>query len=723
MHAKGLSHFDRRALFVYTEPMTNIIETIAAGHGVRPQQVQTALDLLNEGATIPFIARYRKEQTGNLDEDVLQAIAQEWKYQNNLLERKQSILGLLEEKKLLNDSIKKAVLEVPTLAALEEVYRPYKEKRKTKASEAMAAGYGPLADQIWKQKADPKTLGDEEALVQAGYILAERIAEDPAMRQIVRKRMERESCMESTLKKDAQDEKGVFETYYDFSQSVRSIPSHRVLALERGEKEKVLTVTLSADTQAMQEDLARKIIRNPKSRPYLEGVIADALSRLMLPSIKREIRSNLREKAHAKAIENFASNLEHLLMTRPVKGMRVMAWDPGYAHGCKLALLDEHGSLLDTAILFPFRNSSQKEVPANQRSQAEQLILKWKPQLIVIGNGTASRESEALVASIVSDHPELEISYVIGSETGASVYSASDLAREEFPDLPVEKRSAISIGRRVQDPLSELVKIDPQALGIGEYQHDVSQKQLRENLDFVTDKVVNRVGVNVNTASFSLLRHVSGLTKPSINKILKARSVHPFTSRTQLEKLLSAKAYEQSIGFLRIARPENPLDATGIHPESYALTDQLLSLLNLDLSRQNDPAFARVLSKQNAKDLAGKLNAGEYTIADILEELKKPGLDPRDSLDGPILKKGVMQIEDLHPGMELQGTVRNVTSFGAFVDIGLHDDGLVHISKMAKRRINDPSEIVHTGQIVTVYVLETDLRRGRISLSLLPPRT
>ncbi len=700
-----------------------IIQMLADQLHLKKEQVVSVLDLFDEGATIPFIARYRKEQTGAMDEDQLRTIEQTRNYLISLEERKESILGILEEKKLLNDKLKKEIEACTTLTALEDVYRPYKEKRKTKASEAIAAGYEPLADEIWKQKKDPATLGDEEGLKQAGYILAERLSDRADLRNRVKEQLEKYESITSQKKKDAEDEAGVFETYYDFSNPLRNIPSHRVLALDRGEAQKVLTVSITCDQEQMEEQLARKLFKRGPAFDYLKEVLHDALTRLILPSVKREIRTSLREKAHEQAIAGFASNLEHLLMTRPVKGQVLLSWDPGYAHGCKLAVLDQQGNLLETTVVFPFRGKKfSVEDRDYQRALKEtrRLMDLYHPTLIVVGNGTASRESVDLIAKLLEDYPNA--SYVVGSEAGASVYSASELAKEEFPDLPVEERSAISIGRRVQDPLSELVKIDPRSLGIGEYQHDISQKRLKETLDFVTDKAVNRVGVNVNTASFSLLKHIAGLTKPQINKILKARETHRFTDRKQLEKLLSPKAYEQSIGFLRIPDGDNALDRTGIHPESYDLARKLMAAENLDFSALNTKSFKDALAKLNAQKVARELSADVYTITDMIQELASPGLDPRDSLEGPILKKGVLQLEDLTPGMELQGTVRNVTSFGAFVDIGLHEDGLVHISRMAVRFVKDPKDLVHTGQIVTVYVVDVDLRRKRISLSMVPLR-
>lgn len=697
----------------------DILKRTAELLGLPERQVQAAHDLLEEGATIPFIARYRKEQTGSLDEDQLRNIEQTWKYQTALQERKETVLAVLQEKSVLNDDLKKAVLDAATQAELEEIYRPYKEKRKTKASAAIEAGFGPIADSLFELKTRPDTL-DDDTLEQAGYILAERIANTPAVRQAVRTELLEKESLTSTLKKDAEDPQGIYEMFYDFTNPIKTIPHHRVLAMDRAEKEKVITVSITSDNEDIERRIRQILFGRKPVSDWMMAVIHDALIRLILPSVKREIRSELRENAHKKAIQGFASNLEHLLMARPLKGQVILSWDPGYLNGCKLAVLSKEGSLLHTCVVYPFKHGSKVSPEARFYQEAvaktKELLRRFHPTLIVIGNGTASQESIELISSILPEFPE--VSYVIGNEAGASVYSASPLAKEEFPDLPVEERSAISIGRRVQDPLSELVKIDPQSLGIGEYQHDVSQKQLRETLDFVTDKVVNRVGVNVNTASVSLLRHIAGLKKPQISKILKARENHPFTDRTELASLLSDTIYEQSIGFLRIHSGSNPLDNTGIHPESYPLAARILEKTNLSLNNMHSDAFSRTLKSLNAQRLSQELGSDPYTVSDILSELASPGLDPRDALDGPILKKGILHLEDLQPGMEMEGTVRNVTSFGAFVDIGVHEDGLVHISQLADRFVKDPNEIVHVGQVVRTRILEVDPKRKRIALTM-----
>ncbi len=672
------------------------------------------LELLEGGATIPFIARYRKEVTGRLDEDQLRRIQQVHAYTLGLQARKESVRELIGEKGLMTPELDTALKEAKTLAEVEELYRPFKEKRNTTATQAIADGHGPLADRILAQDRPFPADEDPSALQAAGWIVAEKFSDDPKIRETVKNFLEKTGVMESKKKKDAVDEKGVYEMYYDFADPVRKIPGHRVLAMERGEKEKILSIALEFDYPALEQRLARQIIRRPDAASWLSAVMHDALVRLIVPSVRRQIRSELREKACNAAIAGFSVNLENMLMTRPLKGKSVLAWDPGYVHGCKLAMLDPSGNLLATDVVYPFRGKGQ-EAQAIRRTR--ELLTEYRPDVVVIGNGTASRESEALVADIIREFPE--ISYVIGSEAGASVYSASQLAKEEFPDLAVETRSAVSIGRRVQDPLSELVKIDPKSLGIGEYQHDVPQKQLKEALDFVTDKAVNRVGTDVNTASPSLLMHVSGLTKTQIARILRAR---PIRTRTQLESVLTPKAYEQAVGFLRIPDGVEPLDATGIHPESYGFARQFLQDHGLDAADMRSQAFRDSLKRINPVQEARRLGVGTDTMIDIIRELRNPGLDPRDSLDAPVLKKDVLSIEDLVPGMELQGTVRNVTSFGAFVDIGLHDDGLVHISRMADHFVKDPREVAATGQIVKVWVHDIDRKRGRVGLSLTAPK-
>ena len=715
--------------------MEEVIKYLVTTLGLEEKQINTVLTMLSEGATIPFIARYRKEQTGNLDEDQIRAIEEQYKYQENLLTRKQDVIRLIDEKGMLTPEIEESVMKCVKLAEVEDIYRPYKEKKKTKASEAIKNGLEPLAKMIMSF---PTTgsLGDmakkfiteavptaESAIEGAGYIIAEWISDNASYRKWIRYNTFQNATISSKIKKNAEDENKLYEMYYDFTDKVKYIKHYRVLALNRGESEKVLTVSIDMDIEAIEGYLESKLIKNKDSYvvDLVKSSIKDSLKRLILPSIEREIRSELTEKSETIAIETFGTNLEHLLLTRPIKGMTVLGFDPGYVNGCKLAVVDPSGKYLDSIVIKPFLNGSNQDKYIEQsKIIVAALIKKYNVDIIAIGNGTASRESEKFCAEMIKEH-NLNCQYVIVSEAGASIYSASKLAIEEFPDLAVEKRSAVSIGRRLQDPLSELVKIDPKSIGVGEYQHDVNQKQLGEALDFTTSKVVNEVGVNVNTASKSILKYVSGLTKSVIENIYKYKEDKKITSREEIKKIkgVSDKVYEQAIGFLRIPDSSNELDNTGIHPESYELTNKLLNKLNLSIQDINSEEFKETLKKQNASKLASELDSDIYTIEDILKELANPGLDPRDELEAPLLKSDVLHIEDLKIGMELQGTVRNVASFGAFVDIGLHDDGLVHISKMSKSFVKNPNDIVHVGDIVTCYVADIDLTKQKVQLSLI----
>ena len=682
----------------------NIIEQLASTLKISTKQIGEVLSLLSEGATIPFIARYRKERTGNLNEDQIRAIEEQYKYQENLLKRKEDVIRLIDEKGLLTEEIKNSVLACTKLTEIEDVYRPYKEKKKTKATEAIKAGLEPLAKKImaFPTKGSMETLASgynmdvNKAVEGASYIIAEWISDNANTRKYIRNYVYNNGLITSKLKPKAVDENKLYEMYYNFSERIKYAKHFHILAMNRGEDQKILSVGLEYDLDYIQANQENKWIKNKESYvvDVVKASIKDSLKRLIMPSIEREIRSELTDNASKKAIETFQANLENLLLTRPVKNSRVLGFDPAFRTGCKLAVLD---------------CSAKKML---------ELIDKYNIDLIAIGNGTASRESEKFVSEVIKG---TKVKYVIVSEAGASVYSASPLAKEEFPDLTVEKRSAVSIGRRIQDPLSELVKIDPKSIGIGEYQHDVNQKELNESLDFTVSKVVNEVGVNVNTASKSILKYISGLTKSVIEKIYKAKEERAFTSREDLKKVkgISDKVYEQAVGFLRV-KGANPLDNTGIHPESYELTNKLLKELNLDIKDINSVAFKDVLSKANVKELSMKLESDTFTIEDIIKELSTPGLDPRDSLEAPILKSDILELKDLKVGMELQGTVRNVTSFGAFVDIGLHDDGLVHISKMAKTFVKDPKEVVNVGDIVTVYVCDVDKDKQKVALSLIP---
>lgn len=703
----------------------NIIEQLASTLKISTKQIEEVLSLLSEGATIPFIARYRKERTGNLNEDQIRAIEEQYKYQENLLKRKEDVIRLIDEKGLLTEEIRNSVLACSKLTEIEDVYRPYKEKKKTKATEAIKAGLEPLAKKImaFPTKGSIETLASgynmdvDKAVEGASYIIAEWISDNANTRKYIRNYVYNNGLITSKLKPKAVDENKLYEMYYNFSERIKYAKHFHILAMNRGEEKKILSVGLEYDLDYIQANQENKWIKNKESYvvDVVKASIKDSLKRLIMPSIEREIRSELTDNASKKAIETFQANLENLLLTRPVKNSRVLGFDPAFRTGCKLAVLDYSGALLEIAVIYPHEPHNDK---AGSAKKMLELIDKYNIDLIAIGNGTASRESEKFVSEVIKG---TKVKYVIVSEAGASVYSASSLAKEEFPDLTVEKRSAVSIGRRIQDPLSELVKIDPKSIGIGEYQHDVNQKELNESLDFTVSKVVNEVGVNVNTASKSILKYISGLTKSVIEKIYKAKEERAFTSREDLKNVkgISDKVYEQAVGFLRV-KGANPLDNTGIHPESYELTNRLLKELNLDIKDINSVAFKDVLSNANVKELSTKLESDTFTIEDIIKELSTPGLDPRDSLEAPILKSDILELKDLKVGMELQGTVRNVTSFGAFVDIGLHDDGLVHISKMAKTFVKDPKEVVNVGDIVTVYVCDVDKDKQKVALSLIP---
>ncbi|WP_348664563.1 Tex family protein [Dubosiella newyorkensis] len=705
--------------------MQEILKILTNDLGLPSKNIQAVLDLLQEGATIPFIARYRKEKTGNMNEDQIKEIESQFSYQNNLMQRKEDVIRLIEEKGLLNEELRSKILSARKLVEVEDLYRPYKEKKKTKASEAIAKGLLPLAEAILSQKQTSlkdlvfaySKLPAEEALEGAGYIIAEKISEDADLRVWIRDQILKYGSIASKIKKDAEDPKHTYEIYYDFSCRLKRLKHFQTLALNRGEKEKILNVHLEYDLDSIQRYASQRWIRSSSpAQPFLQDAIKDALKRLILPSIQREIRSMLSEEADDKAIQTFSINLEHLLLTRPFKKARVLGFDPAFRTGCKLAVLDENGNVLAIDVIYPAAPHNDFE---GSKKKIVSLLKKYNVDLIAIGNGTASRESERFVSTVLKEFPSVK--YVIVSEAGASVYSASKLAQEEFPDLSVEKRSAISIGRRIQDPLSELVKIEPKSIGVGEYQHDVNQKKLQEMLDFTTQKIVNQVGVPINTASKSILSYVSGLNKRAINALYAYKEKTPITSRKQIREIrgISDATYEQCVGFLRIPESENILDRTGIHPESYALTQELLDRLGLDLKDRQERHFLRKLAIANIDQLALDLKSDPYTIQDIIKELSHPGRDVRETLEAPLLKSGILELKDLTIGMKLEGTVRNVVSFGAFVDIGLHEDGLVHISKLADRFVSDPNEIVHVGDIVSCTVIGIDPIKERVQLSLL----
>lgn len=702
-----------------------VIEELSSELNIKINQIKAVLTLLEEGSTIPFIARYRKEATGALDENQITKIEEKYRYYNNLMERKETVIRLIDEKGMLTDEIKKNILNCTKLVEVEDIYLPYKEKKKTKATEAIKMGLEPLAKAImaFPTKGSLESLcgivpnvEKDVALENAKYIISEWISDNAYYRKFVRNYIWNNASIVSKIKKNAVDEKKTYEIYYDFTEKVKYIKPYRVLAINRAEKENVISVKLDYDNDYIFNSLSNKIIKNKESFvvDYVNDAIKDALKRLIYPSIERDVRSELTEKSEDNAIEVFKDNLENLLMTRPVKGYRVLGFDPAFRTGCKLACLDEKGNVLHKDVIYPHEPKNEKEA---SRIKLLNLIKTYNINLIAIGNGTASRESEEFVANTIKDLKD--VYYTIVSEAGASVYSASKEAQREFPDYEVQERSAVSIGRRVIDPLSELVKIDPKSIGVGEYQHDVNSKKLTESLDNTVSKVVNEVGVNINTASNFILKYVSGLTATVINKIQKFKEKKEFTSREEIKKLTTDKVYEQCVGFLRINNSINPLDNTGIHPESYELTSKLLKLLNLDIKDIKTEEFKHKLENIDLEKLTKELNSDIYTVTDIIKELKNPGLDPRSEAPETILRSDVLTIDDLSIGMELKGTVRNVASFGAFVDIGLHDDGLLHISKMSKNFVKDPKDIVSVGDILTVYISDIDKNKGKVQLSLI----
>ena len=713
-----------------------IIKEIASNLNITDKQVEVVLTMLQEGNTVPFIARYRKEATGALDEETIRSINEVYLYQVNLLKRKEDVIRLIDEKGMLTDELKDSIMKCTKLVDVEDLYRPYKEKKKTKATEAIALGLEPLAKMIMSFPSSgsledmaskfvkDKVKSVEEAIQGAKYVIAEWISDNASYRKWIRSYFYKNGVLVSKIKKNANDESKVYEMYYDYSEAVKYIKPHRILAINRGEKEKILTVSIDVDKEGILDFLEKKIIKNGTSF-VVESVreaIEDSYKRLIAPSIEREIRAELSEKGEEAAIDNFGKNLEALLLTPPMKEQIVLAFDPGFVNGCKLAVVDKNGKYLDSTVIKPFLNSNAQGRIKESMDVVVNLIKKYKVNIIAIGNGTASRESEKFCADMIKEY-NLDCKYVIVSEAGASIYSASPIAAEEFPDLAIEKRSAVSIGRRLQDPLAELVKIPPEGIGVGLYQHDVSQKKLSSSLDFVVEKCVNSVGVNVNTASSSLLSYVSGLTKKTCQKLIDYREkVGKILSRDEIQKkkLLSDKAYEQAIGFLRISDGNNPLDKTGIHPESYDIANTLLKGLGFDISDIGSLELIDALNKIDVKSYVEKLETDQYTLEDVILSLKKPNLDPRDEMPQPLLRSDVLDIKDLSLGMKLQGTVRNVVDFGAFIDIGLHNDGLAHISKLTDKYIKHPSEVVSVGDIVDCYVDDINLEKGKVSLSLIP---
>lgn len=706
-----------------------IIKNIASDLNVKDSQVASALKLLSEGATIPFIARYRKEVTGALDEEQLRKINEVYAYEVNLLERKESVIKLIDEKGLLTDELKEKILNAEKLVEVEDLYRPFKEKKKTKATDAINNGLEPLAKMImsFPTKGDitsltSKFINDkvktvEEAVTGASYIIAEYISDNAYYRKWLRNFIFKNGFIISKKKKDAEDEKKVYEMYYDFKEEVSKIKSYRVLAINRAEKEKIVTVSIDIDDVKVLSFFEEKIIKNKESFAVdiVKNAIKDSYKRLIFPSVEREIRAALSEKAEDVAIKNFSENLENLLLTPPIKDKMVLGFDPAYRTGCKLAVLNPVGKVLKIEKIYP-------HPPVNKYEEAKaktiDLINKYNIDIVAIGNGTASRESEKFISDVIKSI-DRKVDYIIVSEAGASVYSASPLAIKEFPDLVVEERSAISIGRRLQDALSKLVKITPESIGVGLYQHDVNAKKLSSSLDFVVTSAVNEVGVNINTASPSLLKYISGLTKTYIDKIIKYREEKgKILSREEVlkNKLLSEKVYEQAIGFMRVEGGSNIFDTTDIHPESYDIAKKVMEILNInsdEIGKCSDK-----LKNINAKNLASKLGTDEYTIDTILKSFAKAHRDPRDEMEKPILKSDILEIKDLKINDKLEGTVRNVVDFGAFVDIGLHNDGLIHISKMSKNYIKHPSEVLKVGDIISVYVIGIDKEKEKVQLSL-----
>ena len=716
--------------------MVNIEERLVKELGITLKQVQNVIKLLDEGNTVPFISRYRKEQTGGLSDDVLRKFFERLTYLRNLKERKEDVLRLIDEQGKLNDDIVKALEKADTLTEVEDIYRPYKQKKRTRATIALEKGLKPLADLILegtfkgdiKEEASKyideqkKVLTTDEAINGALDIVAEVISDDAGFRKWIRELVMREGKIES---KGSSEEPTPFEMYYEYSEDVNKIPAHRILAINRGEKEKVLSVKIVANEEKIITYLQNRLLKNNEvTDEYLKLAIKDSLKRLIYPSIEREIRSELTDKGEEGAILIFKENLKALLMQAPIKGKVVMGYDPGFRTGCKVAVLDSTGKFLEKATVYPTLPKNDVE---GTKKILKELIYKYDVDVISLGNGTASRESEEVVSEMISEIKKetgKELAYVIVSEAGASVYSASELAAKEYPDLDVTIRGAISIGRRLQDPMAELVKIDPKAIGVGQYQHDVTPKKLDESLAGVVEDSVNKVGVDLNTATPSLLTYIAGVNASIANNIVAYRDeVGGFKSRKELLKVkrLGQKAYEQCAGFLRVMESKEPLDNTSVHPESYEAAGKLIDILGYnkeDLKNRNLNDIEERVNSKGLKNLVKELEIGELTLKDIIKELQKPGRDPREDMPKPILKTGVIDLKDLKPGMELMGTVRNVSDFGAFVDIGVHQDGLVHKSQMANKFVKHPLDIVKVGDVIKVRIMEVDEKRKRISLTM-----
>ncbi|MCI2792320.1 RNA-binding transcriptional accessory protein [Staphylococcus pettenkoferi] len=707
-----------------------LIQSIAKQYHFTTQQIKAVLQLLEDNNTVPFIARYRKEQTGGLDEVQIKQINDEYQYVVHLQKRKEEVLHNIEQQGMLTDELKADILKQTKLQRVEDLYRPYKQKKKTRATEAKRKGLEPLAE--WLQQSSltesVKTAAEaylndevesvEEALQGAQDIIAEQVSDNPKYRQKILKDTYQHGVITATKKKKAEDEQGTYEMYYDFSEPVKKVANHRILAMNRGEKEKVLNVKIDVDTRGIENFIRKnEASAQTEATPYIVEAIKDSLKRLIMPSIEREIRGDLTSRAEEHAIDVFGENLRNLLLQPPMKGKQILGVDPAFRTGCKLAVINPYGTFVDKGVIYP-------HPPVNKKKEAERIVIDFIQRhhvdLIAIGNGTASRETEQFIVGLIQEH-DLDVQYVIVNEAGASVYSASEVARAEFPDFQVEERSAVSIGRRIQDPLSELVKIDPKSIGVGQYQHDVNQKELESALTFVVETAVNQVGVDVNTASQSLMQYVSGLTPSIAKNIIAYREEEgAITHHSQIAKVkrLGAKTFEQSIGFLRIVDGEEPLDNTSIHPESYEATYMLLDSVGMTSADLGSDQLKATLEKLNLSETAETLNIGLPTLEDIVKSLKAPHRDLRDDFDAPILKSDVLSIEDLTEGMKLSGTVRNVVDFGAFVDIGVKQDGLVHISKMSRRFVKNPMDIVSVGDIVDVWIIQVDDNKGKVSLSM-----
>ncbi|MCY7977285.1 Tex family protein [Bacillus inaquosorum] len=709
-------------------------QQIAKEIGLSQKHVESVIRLLEDGNTVPFIARYRKEQTGSMDEVQIQTISERWQYIQNLNQRKEEVIRLIAEQDKLTDDLKRKIEQSVKLQEVEDLYRPYKQKRKTKATVAKSKGLEPLADYILTLPQDDRLaeIADqyiseekevftrEEAIEGAKHIIAEQISDEPNFRKWIRQETFKKGTIKSTAGKSADnDEKNVYEMYYEYEEPIAKVVPHRVLAMNRGEKEDILKVSIEPPADHIKAYLEKQIIKNRSTsvKEILQETIEDSYKRLIQPAIEREIRKELSEKADEQAIHIFSENLRKLLLQPPMKGKTVLGVDPAFRTGCKLAVSDETGKVLEIDVIYPHA-PVKKTKEAHEKVKA--ILEQYQVEMVAIGNGTASRETEQFIVNVLKDMPR-KIYYVIVNEAGASVYSASELAREEFPELQVEERSAVSIARRLQDPLAELVKIDPKSVGVGQYQHDVSQKRLNESLRFVVETVVNQVGVNVNTASAALLQYVAGLSKSVAGNIVKKREeIGKFSNRKELKDIprLGAKTYEQCIGFLRVQEGTEPLDRTGIHPESYKETKALLKKLGLSTEQIGTAELKDKINQLALSETAKELGIGEITLKDICEQLTRPERDPRDEVPKPLLKTDVLQLEDLKEGMELQGTVRNVVDFGAFVDIGVKQDGLVHISKLSNQFVKHPLDVVSVGDIVTVWVDGVDVQKGRVSLSM-----